>query len=535
MNNQAVLNDSIFRIGEVIAVDGRKVKVQVDKLKNVSHLLYKGELIKNVSVGSYIKIAKGFVRIIGKVEGEYTKEDKNFTNKKYENESEPIMRILDISLLGFIDNNVFERGIKELPLIGNECHLLYSNEYSSIHKFVKDDDIPLVLGHLSLEKGQEISFGVNALFASHIGIFGNTGSGKSYTLAKIYETLLKQFHEQNKFKENARFFLFDFNGEYIGENVIISGTLKKRYNLSTRSTQVTDKFPITEEEIENHTFWSIFLTATEKTQTPFIERALNNIPYKDAFNSLENFKAELKDIIRDLIGSNSEKYNIINFLRDIYKTLSTRINNMTDILNDFQSDLKYNQQTESYYFCSGGVNIYANQADFSALTYNRFDNIQITLSEITYLEKIKLRFLFHYYYEILKGYSSSEHIAPLLKRLDKRFDDLNKVINIVPSCSHDVFNVVSLKNVNLQIKKILPLLICKQIYEEQKRSSDKSKSLNIIIDEAHNILSHNSERESETWKDYRLETFEEIIKEGRKFGVFLTIASQRPSDMTSPL
>lgn len=28
------------------------------------------------------------------------------------------------------------------------------------------------------------------------------------------------------------------------------------------------------------------------------------------------------------------------------------------------------------------------------------------------------------------------------------------------------------------------------------------------------------ERESETWKDYRLETFEEIIKEGRKFGVF---------------
>jgi len=38
-------------------------------------------------------------------------------------------------------------------------------------------------------------------------------------------------------------------------------------------------------------------------------------------------------------------------------------------------------------------------------------------------------------------------------------------------------------------------------------------------------------RESETWKDYRLETFEEIIKEGRKFGVFLTIASQRPYDI----
>lgn len=58
------------------------------------------------------------------------------------------------------------------------------------------------------------------------------------------------------------------------------------------------------------------------------------------------------------------------------------------------------------------------------------------------------------------------------------------------------------------------------------------KSLHIIIDEAHNILSITSERESQTWKDYRLETFEEIIKEGRKFGVFLTISSQRPSDIS---
>ena len=54
-------------------------------------------------------------------------------------------------------------------------------------------------------------------------------------------------------------------------------------------------------------------------------------------------------------------------------------------------------------------------------------------------------------------------------------------------------------------------------------------------DEAHNILSYDSARESEQWRDYRLETFEEIIKEGRKFGVFLTIASQRPSDISSTI
>ena len=72
--------------------------------------------------------------------------------------------------------------------------------------------------------------------------------------------------------------------------------------------------------------------------------------------------------------------------------------------------------------------------------------------------------------------------------------------------------------------------------EELKQVTNEVKRLlNIIIDEAHNILSYQSNRESETWKDYRLEVFEEIIKEGRKFGVFLTIASQRPSDISSTI
>src|SRR6185312_14743675 len=93
------------------------------------------------------------------------------------------------------------------------------------------------------------------------------------------------------------------------------------------------------------------------------------------------------------------------------------------------------------------------------------------------------------------------------------------------------FVVVSLADVNLEMKKTLPLLLAKRLYTEQKKAG-KGRSLNIVIDEAHNILSTASFREAESWKDYRLETFEEIIKEGRKFGVFVTIASQRPNDIS---
>ncbi|MEF9477308.1 hypothetical protein OWR28_05845 [Chryseobacterium sp. 1B4] len=78
--------DSIFKVGKVVSVEGRTIKIEVDKSKNSSHLLYNGEIIRNISVNSYIKITKGFNRIIGKVDGEYIYEDSNFTDKNYTNE-----------------------------------------------------------------------------------------------------------------------------------------------------------------------------------------------------------------------------------------------------------------------------------------------------------------------------------------------------------------------------------------------------------------------------------------------------------------
>jgi len=87
---------------------------------------------------------------------------------------------------------------------------------------------------------------------------------------------------------------------------------------------------------------------------------------------------------------------------------------------------------------------------------------------------------------------------------------------------------------SLDMRKTIPLLLGKNVYNGHKTEGNK-KSLNIIVDEAHNILSKESFRETEEWKDYRLETFEEIIKEGRKFGVFVTIASQRPNDISETI
>ena len=94
--------------------------------------------------------------------------------------------------------------------------------------------------------------------------------------------------------------------------------------------------------------------------------------------------------------------------------------------------------------------------------------------------------------------------------------------------------VFSLLDVNQEQKKVIPLIIAKYLYREQKSrgQDDPETSIHLIVDEAHNILSYTSQRESEGWRDYRLETFEEIVKEGRKFGMYLTVCSQRPADIS---
>ena len=135
---------------------------------------------------------------------------------------------------------------------------------------------------------------------------------------------------------------------------------------------------------------------------------------------------------------------------------------------------------------------------------------------------------------VSRNYVQYEHISPLIGKINASTKSLEKVIKIISDVEirPTPLTFISLKNCNQDIKKTIPMMIAKCSFLEHKRFEEKERSFHLIIDEAHNILSESSVRESETWKDYRLELFEEIIKEGRKFGFFITISSQRPADIS---
>ncbi|HMG68449.1 MAG TPA: ATP-binding protein [Chitinophagaceae bacterium] len=530
-NEEYIVNNSIFRIGQVVSVEGQAVKVKVDKGKNTSSILYKGQTIQNIAVGGYIKIKKGFSEMIGKIEGEFITEEKDFSKSPYKSTKDKINRILNIKILGFLERGVFQRGVRELPLLDNNCFLLQKEEFDEIHNFVGADDEPIEVGTLEYDDGQKIELGVNSLFASHIGIFGNTGSGKSYTLTKIYRELFKKFKNNLTFTENAKFFIIDFNGEYSGANTIVPN--KKIYNLTTRKAisqiNASDKIPFSENDLTDLELICIMADATEKTQRPFISRALKYYKKVEAtHDSLEYFKNILHQRIRATLKmSNKDKaYTLIDYLSII-------VNN--DDNKNLIESIEWNNKNQ-HFMPRGGTS--------KELTNEEIENTELfqAVSNYTFpidvLSKV-IHFLYiQLIYDVYNDKAQNEHIAPAVNKLKSKKDDIRKVLNTEGSQPLFPYGqnlvVVNLNDVNLEIKKTLPLLLSKKLYAEQKVTfgQQRNKSLNLIIDEAHNILSKESFREAESWKDYRLETFEEIIKEGRKFGTFLTISSQRPSDIS---
>ncbi|MCD8484542.1 ATP-binding protein [Candidatus Woesebacteria bacterium] len=192
--------------------------------------------------------------------------------------------------------------------------------------------------------------------------------------------------------------------------------------------------------------------------------------------------------------------------------------------------------THSYFKCGG-------EADYDNISDEQYKSqpIYIRADDYTFPENIIEKFLdiarVQLLYDLLDYRVQNEHVYPCITKLESIKKSIKKVIDTSVNHNRDIFRqhnlaVIDLKFSNREIKKAIPLVVLKWLYENHKNTYDGNSSLHIVIDEAHNILSENSVRESETWKDYRLETFEEIIKEGRKFGVFLTIASQRPSDIS---
>lgn len=524
------MND-FYKIGQVIEVRGQKLRIRVFENKNSNILIYQGQIIKNVSVGSFVKIPKGFSNIIGRIEGEYIQETTPASNNhsRFTRESETIDRIIEVSIMGVLNEGRFQRGLIDIPLVFSDAYMLTDAEVRKIFEFSSDLSTSVCVGAINDYKEEKLYISANALFASHIGIFGNTGSGKSNTLAKLYTECFQRFKEAPGFSK-SRFILIDFNGEYAEA----FDDSKRVYRLSTR-VDTGDRIPIHSSFLEDVELWAIICEATEKTQKPFLSRSIDLYRrLRETDNLMQYIRTMIKNLLLRYYDNPPMFLRQFTGLKNILTLLFANAEPALEIMNAIQ----LRAQGTKFYRASDKGKYWANSLE----EYEKNFVVAIldsVFSPANYKEQdeyLVFEYALRYKYldSLCSQYINEEHIAPLISRFDNRVMRVKRLFQICNAPATDWLAVYSLVDVNVEFKKIVPLIICKYFYECQ-RQSFSGRSLHIIIDEAHNVLSTTSERESQTWKDYRLETFEEIIKEGRKFGTFLTISSQRPSDISETI
>src|SRR5690625_836070 len=115
-----------LEIGIVVEVKGFISKIATFDNTNHATFIHNGNLIKNVSVNSFVIISQGFIKIVARINSE-TIWDINNNIKEYNLDQRfsksTIKRVLEVQTIGYIKQNKFYSGASFLPMIGNLCSI----------------------------------------------------------------------------------------------------------------------------------------------------------------------------------------------------------------------------------------------------------------------------------------------------------------------------------------------------------------------------------------------------------------------------
>lgn len=527
-------------LGVIVGVEGDEAEVAMYSMSNDTTFLWDGDILIGPKIGALLTIYQDDIKIIASVSKEKVIDNKNTVNSiEFDNRysKDSINRILLLKVKGIIENKKFSVTSKYVPMIGNEVSITNKYDLNTVYGLSTEE--PYINIGRSILEDMPIKLSINKFFASHIGIFGNTGSGKSNTLHKLYLELFRTDY-MSFISRKSKFFVIDFNGEYSSENMFgVDEENRRIFDINTR-IGMDKKFPVTKEYLFDPDVLALLFDARPATQVPFLRTSINTYK-KDIKNEADFAKMEIGLLIKILETFKTSGIEAVNNWVDACEK-TTVDKNFLSGLKSFQSRLDYgNTEFKSE---DNQILISNNKLTESGKDYFKIEELE---EELQHFYKnsnflIRLRSFLEFQKVYVTSWKSTniEHINPLFKRIESAFNALDKVIVIKENIDDEfkTLNIISLLNANVEITRLIPMLLSKMIYDQHKYTQNNKKrenTVHLIIDEAHNILNDSIKNIGDDWQDYRLSIFEEIIKEGRKFGFFVTIASQRPADISQTI
>lgn len=454
---------------------------------------------------------------------------------------------IKIFLVGEIRNNVFTSGVLKKPSFTTTPRLVYKSEAELM---LGSQDISskdnLYIGKSLTYEGFNVSCDINSFFANHFAILGNTGSGKSCSVARILQNIF--YHNDESMPVNAHLVLFDVYGEYNSALGNINNLPGMGYKYFTTNLEMSGgdiiNIPSYFLEVDD---LALLLNATNASQLPIIEKALKLVYiFKGRSSQMVTYKNDIiAEAILDLLSSGRNSTQI----RDQVMAVLTRY---------YTKDLNLNTQIVQPGYIRTlrqCLNIDA-QGKMNAVQYvveylEKFQKLNLTTIEV---DKSIVYSLDDLYYAldfalISEGMFKSEKIYDEYSQLKTR---LQQIINsdnkrffdpgesriskgtYIKNLFTNMQGKVQIINMNLnyiddRFAKVLTKIYTKMFFDYATSLDERgSFPIHIILEEAHRYVQNDNDINI---LGYNI--FDRITKEGRKYGVILGLITQRPSELSN--
>ncbi len=410
-----------------------------------------------------------------------------------------------IQMLATVDKTSLKvtRGISVQPRIGDSVYLA---EGRSLSKAMQDalvgnlgDPILIELGQLAGLEDATISMPPEKLFGRHCGIFGATGGGKSWTLSRLVNEAVRL---------GGKCILMDPTGEFSGK---IAGA--KEYAFTKASgAQTLARFPyrnLAEEDLR------ALLTPTGQMQIPTLRSAVRSLRLVEAFNAPVPPFTITKDGDRHKVSITTDRDWGNIWIED-----DGTLRKENQARAPFGKAEIYLSQQVGSDVCAFDIQCLPAQLKNECIspsgTKGNFGSLDskalgycssLIVRTETYLSAPELGCIFS---------DTGENICDAIDRFLASPDEGAIILS---------FKEVTFK---YNTRELLLNALGRYLLRKARADAFKTKPLICFLDEAHQFIGQTVGDEANS---VALDSFGLIAKEGRKYGLTVTIATQRPRDV----
>ncbi|MBU0653903.1 MAG: ATP-binding protein [Gammaproteobacteria bacterium] len=456
-------------------INAQVIAVFPDKVKIVVENL---EIFKiaeeSLKVGSYLKIADNENAILIAI-------IENFQIVASEKGREHVIEAFPI---GVLRDGVFERGGDSLAIPPKEVKPASIDDIKKIYEASVRHEESFSFSRLSSNKEVRIPVNGNKFFNKHIAIVGSTGSGKSHTVATIIQSAVNEKSEEFSLN-NSHIIIFDIHSEY--------KTAFPDANFIDISNLVLPYWMLNSEELEE------FFLDTEGN-----DHNQRNI-FKEAIVSDRRNKSNGTEQEKQMIHLDSP------IVFDIRSVLQYAISKNTEYVDSGEVYAASNKEKAGQPKLTQG-SLYGKLTNFVNRLENKINDSRLNF----FLGHDSMNISFEETLKNLLGYSSSKNS------------------NVT---------VIDLSGVPFEVLSITVSLISRLIFEygyfykrlrcarnlDEKINNDSP--ILLVYEEAHKYVPNSDLSKYRSSK----KSIERIAKEGRKYGVTLLLASQRPSEISETI